>query len=64
MGRWLGQPFLLAEVSSEEHTLTPFAFHVRHRVLAYLVVAKVVLVLHQLDRVVAEAAVKAAAEAV
>ena len=63
LGRWLGQPFLLAEVSSEKHPLCPFAFHVRHLVLVYLGVAEVVLVHHQLDRVVAEAAEAAAAEA-
>ena len=51
------------EVSSEDYPLSPFAFHVRHLVLAYLGVAEVVLVHHQLDRVAAEAAMQSAAEA-
>ena len=40
-----------------------FCFHDQLLVLAYLGVAEVVLVHHQLDRVAAEAAVEAAAEA-
>ena len=64
MGRWLGQPFLLAEVSSEDHPLSPFTFHDRLLVLAYLGLAGVGLLLHQPVQVaaaeVAAAAVAAA----
>ena len=60
MGSWLGQLFLLAEVSSEAHPLSPFAFHVRLLVLPFRGVTEAVLVHHQLDRVAAEAATEAA----
>ena len=61
LGRWLGQPFLLTEVSSDDHPLSPFAFRGRHLVLAYLGVAKVALGQYQSAQVAAEAAVAAAA---
>ena len=63
LGHWLGQPFLLTEVSLEDHPLSSFAFHDRLLVLPFRGVAEAVLVHRLLDQVAAEAAAELAAEA-
>ena len=55
----LGQPYLLLEVSLEDHPLSPFAFRDRALVLPYLGGAVVVQVLGQFVPAAAAAAVAA-----
>ena len=63
LGYWLGKPFLLAEVSSEDHPLSLFAFRTWLLVLTFQRVTELVLVHNPPDPVAVEAAAEAAAEA-